>query len=116
MGSDDDDNGGIVVQDDESVDSVDSVDVSATDDRDRVDDSVEGDLGQARRQPVVVPPFVLVARYLQSVVPKRMSLVSRLLIAPRANAAADGMVVLAGDVDGLVPEAAPVDGRLDPPG
>ena len=115
LGSDvsSDDDGGIVVQGDESVDND---DVSATDDSDRVDDSVEGDQGQARRQPVVVPPFVLVARYLQSVVPKRMSLVSRLLIAPRANAVVEGMVVLAGDVDGLAPEAAPVDGRLDPPG
>jgi len=109
-----DDDGGVVVEngnvdDDDDGDHGDDG-VRATSVEERVDDSVEDDHVQEVGQPVVVPPFVLVARYLQLVVPKRMRLVARLLIAPRANAVVDGMVVLAGDA-----EADPVDRRLDPP-
>jgi hypothetical protein len=78
---------------------------------------------QAVERPKAVPPFVLIARFLQSVVPKRMRLVAKLLITPRADAVWNGMVVLAGEAGGVIaadvaavaPDTEPVDGRLYPP-
>jgi hypothetical protein len=114
-----DNDGGIVVGDDDENTGDDVV----NGEQERVDDSSVGsNHEQAVEQPVVVPPFVLVARYLQSVVPKRMRLVSKLLISPRANAVWNGMVVLAGEVEDVTaaeavvaPDTELVDGRLDPP-
>jgi hypothetical protein len=117
-----DNDGGIVVGDDDENTGDDEVNV-VNGEQERVDDwSVGSNHEQAVEQPVVVPPFVLVARYLQSVVPKRMRLVAKLLISPRANAVWNGMVVLAGEVEDVTaaeavvaPDTEPVDRRLDPP-
>lgn len=66
-------------------------------------DSVAGDHIEQAEEAANVPLFVLVARYLQKVIPRRMSLMSRILITPRANAGNIGMVVMVETAAGEIP-------------